>query len=64
MLGYYLEDVGSCVYRVSPIRHGTNLLVSVYMAKAWSFFKLLDADAGGSVEIEEFLILGSWEHAS
>ena len=32
-------------------------------AKAWSFFKLLDADAGGSVEIEELLILGS-EHAS
>jgi hypothetical protein len=32
-------------------------------AKAWSFFKLLDADAGGSVNIEEFLILGS-EHAS
>ena len=23
---------------------------------AWSFFKLLDADAGGSVEIEEFLM--------
>ena len=26
--------------------------------EAWSFFKLLDADAGGCVEINEFLMLG------
>lgn len=27
--------------------------------EAWSFFKLLDADAGGCVEINEFLMLGT-----
>ena len=28
------------------------------ISEAWSFFKLLDADAGGCVEINEFLMLG------
>lgn len=35
---------------LKPFRRGLDVW------DAWSFFKLLDADAGGSVEIEEFLM--------
>ena len=53
-------DIGSLVScRGSPLRQSATSQGSLFTTEAWSFFKLLDADAGGSVEIEEFLILGA-----